>query len=51
MSKKFYFKQFSLAYLHSLFLFDPLIGPYQVQPLQARENLGVMAMKGYSVFP
>ena len=32
-------------------LFDPYIGPYQVLPLQARVDLGVMAMKGYSTFP
>ena len=33
------------------FQFDPYIGPYQVQPLQARVELGTMAMKGYSAFP
>ena len=27
------------------------IGPYQVLPLRAREDLGAMAMKGYSAFP
>ena len=32
-------------------LFDLLIGPYQVLPLQARVDLGVMEMKGYSAFP
>ena len=32
-------------------LFDPEIGPYQVLPLQARVNLGAMAMKRYSAFP
>ena len=32
-------------------LFDQLIGPYQVLPLQARVDLGAMAMKGYSAFP
>ena len=31
-------------------LFDPLIGPYQVQPLRARVNLRAVAMKGYSAF-
>ena len=37
-------------FAHSLnsqtFLFDPLIGPYQVLPLQVRVDLGAMAMKG-----
>ena len=63
MSKQFYFKQFNLAYLrslnaktvnsqkHGLVLFDPLIGPYQVLPLQARVDLGSLAMKEYSAFP
>ena len=32
-------------------LFDPLIGPYQVLPLQARVDLGVMAMKDTLHFP
>ena len=31
-----------------LVLFNPYIGPYQVLPLQARMDLGVMAMKEYS---
>ena len=31
-------------------LFDPKIGPYQVLPLRARMNVGVMAMKEYSTF-
>ena len=31
-------------------LCDPLIRPYQVQPLWARVDQGVMAMKGYSPF-
>ena len=34
-----------------LVLFNPYIGPYQVLPLRARVDLGVMAMKGYSAFP
>ena len=51
MSKQFYFKLFSLAKIHSLILFDPKIGPYQVLPLQATVDLGVMAMKEYSTFP
>ena len=45
------FKQFSLAELHSLVLFNPYIGPYQVLLLQARVDQGVMAMKEYSTFP
>ena len=45
MLKQFSFKQFGLA------LFDPLIGPYQVQLLQARMDLGALAIKGYSEFP
>ena len=51
MSKQFYFNQFSLALVHNLVLFDPYIGPYQVQPLQARVDLGVMAIKEYFAFP
>ena len=51
MSKKFYIKQLSLAYVHSLVLFNPEIGPYQVLPLWARVELGVMAMKEHSAFP
>ena len=31
-------------------LFDPLIGPYQVLPLQGRVDSGAMAMKGFSAF-
>ena len=30
---------------HGLVLFNPLIGPYQVLPLQARVDLRAMAMK------
>ena len=41
--------QFSISML--LVLFNPLIGPYQVQPLRARVDPGEMAMKGCSVFP
>ena len=48
MSKQSYFKQFSLG--HSLVLFDTEIGPYQVLPLQARVDLRMIAMKGYSTF-
>ena len=32
-------------------LFNPWIGLYQVLSLQARVDLGAMAMKGFSVFP
>ena len=35
MSKQFHFKQFSLAWEHSLVLFDPLIEPYQVLSLRS----------------
>ena len=43
------FKQFSLVLVRSLVLFYPSsIGPYQAQPLTARVNLAVMAMKAYS---
>ena len=51
MLKQFYFKQFSLALVRSLVLFNPLIGPYQVLPFRARVNLGALAMKRYSAFP
>ena len=51
MSKQFYFKQFSLAQVRSLVLFEPLIGPYQVLPLWGRVDLRAMAMKRYSAFP
>ena len=51
MSKTFNFKQFRIAELHSLVLFDPLIGPYQILPLLADVNLEAMALKEYSVFP
>ena len=34
-----------------LVLFNPLIGPYQVPPRRSRVNLGVMAIKGCSIFP
>ena len=51
MPKQFFFEQFSLALVHSLVLFDPKIGPYQVLPPRVRVNLGAMAMKGYSAFP
>ena len=32
-------------------LFNPETGPCQVLPLRAREDLGRVAMKGYSAFP
>ena len=51
MLKQSYLKQFSLACVHSLVLFDPYIGTYQVLPLWARVDLGAMAMKGFSAFP
>ena len=51
MSKQLSFKQFSLAQVHSLVLFDPYIEPYQVLPLRARVDFGAMAIKGFSAFP
>ena len=50
MSKQFYFKQFSIAQVYTLVLFDPKIGPYQVLSLQVRVDLGAMAVKRYSAF-
>ena len=50
MLKQFYLHQLSLALAHSLVLFDQSIGPYQVQPLWARVDLGAMAMKVYFTF-
>ena len=48
--------QFSMSFVCTQFkcptvLFDSKIGPNQVLPLQAREDLGEMATKGYSAFP
>ena len=40
--------QFSMSM--QLVLFNPLIGPYQVQPFRARVDLGAMAMKGCFAF-
>ena len=51
MSKQFYFKQFSLALVHSLVLFNPKVGPYQLLPLRTRLDLGMMAINEYPVFP
>ena len=36
--------------MHSLVLFDPWIRAYQMLPLHARMDLGVMAIKRYSAF-
>ena len=41
----------STQFKYQTVLFDPLIGPCQVLPCQARVDLGVMAMKGYLAFP
>ena len=49
--KQFLYKQFSLVYVCSFVLFGPLIGPYQVLLLRAREDLGAIIMTGYSAFP
>ena len=51
MSKQFYFMQFSLAWIHSLVLFDSQMGFYQVLPLLAKMDLGAITMKEYSAFP
>ena len=48
MSTQSYFKQFSLTEEHSLVLFEPYIGPYQVLQLQAKVDLGAMVIKGCS---
>ena len=34
-----------------IFLFNPLMGPYQVLPLRVRVDQGAMVMKGSSTFP
>ena len=41
----------SIEHKYSLALFNPLIRPYQVLPLQARVDQGAKAMKEYSSFP
>ena len=41
----------SVLYNYSLVVFDPWIGPYQMLPLQASVDLGVMAVEEYSAFP
>ena len=51
MQKQFYLKQFSLLLIHSLVLFNLLVGPGKVQPIRARDEPGAMAIKGYSSFP
>ena len=43
-------KMFSSIKNDQIFLFDLFMRPKQVLPLQVRENLGVMIMKGYSTF-
>ena len=50
MSNQFYFKQFSLAQEHNLFQFDTEIGPYQLLPLQTREDLVAVVIKGPFAF-
>ena len=51
MLKESYLKQFSLAQVHNLVLFDPEMKPNQVLPIRASGDLGAMAMNGYSTFP
>ena len=41
--KPFFFKQFSLAFICSLVLFNPKIGTYQVLPFRVRVNQGATA--------
>ena len=48
MSKQINLKQFRLAYIHSLVLFDPKIGPYMLLPPRAIVGLGAMTRKGHS---
>ena len=49
---QFYFKEFSLALLHSLNAKNSQLKKpqFQMLPLQARLDLGAMAMKEYSAF-
>ena len=51
MTKQVYFKQFNVAEVHGLELFDLLIGPYQVLLYWARVDMGTMPMKEYYAFP
>ena len=51
MSKEFYYKQFNLALVQSLDLFNPKIGLCKVLPFRARVDLGMMTIKKYSAFP
>ena len=51
MSRHFYFKQFSLAEVHSLVISDSYKGPYQVLPLRDRVDLVAMVIKEYCAFP
>ena len=48
MSKRPYFKQFSLALVLSLVPFDPYIESNQVLPLRAKVDLWAMATKEYA---
>ena len=50
MSKQFYFKQLSLAWVHSLVLFDPLIEPYQELPLLGQSGPGRDGSEGVHSF-
>ena len=52
MSKQFYFKQFSLAYVRNSFvLFDSSIKLCQMLQFRVRVDLGVMIIKEYISFP
>ena len=46
--KQFFFKQFSLAEVRSLVLFDPMKKVYEVIPLWSKVDLVAMAIKEYS---
>ena len=51
MSKQFYFKQFSLALVRILVLFDPSVKLSQVLQLWVRVGLGAIAIKGVLCTP
>ena len=50
MYYQLFLQQFNLAEVHSLVLFNSLIGTNQMFSLRARVNLETISMKGYSGF-